>query len=137
MSLFAWAGGARVVSCRVRDDRFVNASATMFLFLTLASVACIILGLVLFAMGVFSGDLSQSTDGESFDNWAPNYQENPDTHLTPTFWSLLALFFPSATGIMAGCNRSAVLVRRCVCVCVSREGRAGGGGAVAPPKGCL
>ena len=39
-------------------------------------------------------------------------QENPDTGLTPTFWSLLALFFPSATGIMAGCNRSAVLVRR-------------------------
>lgn len=38
-------------------------------------------------------------------------QENPDTGLTPTFWSLLALFFPSATGIMAGCNRSAVLVR--------------------------
>ena len=82
----------------------------MFLFLTLASVGCIVLGLLLFATGTFSGDLNQSTDGESFDNWGPNYQENPDTGLTPTFFSLLALFFPSATGIMAGCNRSAVLV---------------------------
>lgn len=83
----------------------------MFLYLTVASIICIILGLALFALGVFSGDLD-STMAESFDNWEPNYQENPDTGLTPTFWSLLALFFPSATGIMAGCNRSAVLVRR-------------------------
>lgn len=83
----------------------------MFLCLTIASICCIILGLVLFALGAFSGDLDQATDGVAFDNWGPNYQENPDTGLTPTFWTLLALFFPSATGIMAGCNRSAVLVR--------------------------
>ncbi|CAN0276469.1 unnamed protein product [Ectocarpus sp. 6 AP-2014] len=88
--------------------RYVNASSALFLFLTLASICCIILGLVLFALGAFSGDLS-STDGVAFDNWGPHYQVNPDTGNTPTFWSLLALFFPSATGIMAGCNRSAVL----------------------------
>ncbi|CAN0122774.1 unnamed protein product [Ascophyllum nodosum] len=88
--------------------KFVNASATMFLVITLISIACIILGLVLFGLGAFSGDLS-SEDSASFDNLWPHYQENPDTGLTPTFFSLLALFFPSATGIMAGCNRSAVL----------------------------
>lgn len=87
----------------------------MFLFLTLASIAFIILGLLLFAVGAFSGDLDSVSDGVAFDNWGANFQENPDTGLKPTFFSLLALFFPSATGIMAGCNRSAVLVReRCV-----------------------
>lgn len=83
----------------------------MFLFMTLASIFCIILGVVLFASGAYSGDLTTAQDREAFDNWGPHYQENPDTGLTPTFWTLLALFFPSATGIMAGCNRSAVLVR--------------------------
>lgn len=55
----------------------------MFLFLTLASICCIILGLILFALGTFSGDLS-STDGVAFDNWGPNYQARiafEDLHL--------------------------------------------------------
>jgi len=38
-----------------------------------------------------------------------NYRPDPDTGVTPDFFSLLALFYPSVTGIMAGSNRSAVL----------------------------
>lgn len=82
----------------------------MFLVITLISIACIIVGLILFGLGAFSGDLDPE-DGESFNNWYPHYLVNPDTGHVPTFFSLLALFFPSATGIMAGCNRSSVLVR--------------------------
>ena len=43
------------------------------------------------------------------DNFEPNFTKDPDTGLTPTFFSLIGLFYPSVTGIMAGCNRSGVL----------------------------
>jgi len=45
----------------------------------------------------------------SMDNMKQNYQKDPDTGITPDFFALLALFYPSVTGIMAGSNRSAIL----------------------------
>lgn len=61
------------VENRRTPRRYVNASSAMFLFLTLASICCIVFGLVLFALGTFSGDLS-SIDSVAFDNWGPHYQ---------------------------------------------------------------
>ena len=38
-----------------------------------------------------------------------DFEPDEETNITPTFFSLLALFYPSVTGIMAGSNRSGVL----------------------------
>jgi len=56
----------------------------------------------------FYGQLSYQ-DRVFMDNVWPSYSPDPVTGLTPTFSGLLALFYPSVTGILAGCNRSAVL----------------------------
>ena len=44
------------------------------------------------------------------DNWGPNYEKDEDTGTTPDFFFLIALFYPSVTGIMAGSNRSGLLI---------------------------
>jgi len=83
-------------------------SATVFLAVVFISIFCLCLGVALFSSGSFDGDLT-SAARVSNDNINSAYQEDPDTGITPTFFSLLALFYPSVTGIMAGSNRSAVL----------------------------
>ena len=52
----------------------------------------------------FDGELGAS-DRVSMDNIGSNYQPDPDTGVDVSFFSLLALFYPSVTGIMAGSNR--------------------------------
>lgn len=37
--------------------------------------------------------------------WTSEYTEDVDTGRVPTFGFLIALFYPSVTGIMAGSNR--------------------------------
>lgn len=88
--------------------KFVNMSATVFLAVVFISIFCLCLGVVLFSADKFDGDLT-SAARVSNDNINSAYQEDPDTGITPSFFSLLALFYPSVTGIMAGSNRSAVL----------------------------
>lgn len=44
------------------------------------------------------------------DNWGEDLEKDEDTGITPTFFSLIGLFYPSVTGIMAGSNRSGVLL---------------------------
>eukprot|EP00612_Vaucheria_litorea_P007181 CAMPEP_0171472000 /NCGR_PEP_ID=MMETSP0946-20130122/1029_1 /TAXON_ID=109269 /ORGANISM="Vaucheria litorea, Strain CCMP2940" /LENGTH=935 /DNA_ID=CAMNT_0012001577 /DNA_START=34 /DNA_END=2837 /DNA_ORIENTATION=+ len=88
--------------------KYVNMGASLFLLIVIFSIISIVLGVLLFVSGTYTGHLN-SNAREGFDNFFPVYVENPDTGNTPTFYSLFALFFPSCTGIMAGCNRSAVL----------------------------
>ncbi|KAG5188265.1 amino acid permease-domain-containing protein [Tribonema minus] len=90
--------------------KYVNAGAALCLWLVVFSLTSVTIGLLLFAFGAYDGRLS-ADDRVPFDNWLPRYLEDPDTGVTPTFYSLIALFFPRqvATGIMAGSNRSAVL----------------------------
>jgi len=88
--------------------KFVNMSSTVFLAVVFLSIFCLSLGVVLFSADKFDGDLNDAAR-VSNDNMGSAYQEDPDTGITPSFFSLLALFYPSVTGIMAGSNRSAVL----------------------------
>ena len=88
--------------------KYVNLSATFFLSTTMLSIISILLGTLLFASSLWQGSLS-SSDRVSFDNLWPHFGPDAKTGVTPTFTSLLALFFPSVTGIMAGTNRSAKL----------------------------
>lgn len=97
---------ATVVSVGVK---YVNMGASLFLGIVFVSILCLSVGVILFAFNVgFNGNLD-ANDRVFGDNWKPNYSEDPDTNKIPTFFSLLALFYPSVTGIMAGSNRSSVL----------------------------
>lgn len=89
--------------------KYVNMSANFFLLVVMASIASILLGTVLFAAGVWDGSLHPEVDRAMFSNVWPHFSPDPQTNVTPTFWSLLALFYPSVTGILAGTNRSAKL----------------------------
>ena len=43
------------------------------------------------------------------ENVLPNYRPDVGTHAIPTFTSLLALFFPSVTGVFTGANKATLL----------------------------
>ena len=87
---------------------FVSAVAPVFLAVVILSIVLGVTGVSLFAGGVEFGDSSEvaKADSPAFDS---AFQPDPDTDFTPSFVSLLALFYPSVTGIMAGANRSGVL----------------------------
>ena len=97
-----------VAGCVSVGIKYVNMSAMVFLAIVFFSIFCLCLGVVLFRVGSFDGQLDDSAR-ISNDNMGSNYGPDPDTGITPNFFSLLALFYPSVTGIMAGSNRSAVL----------------------------
>ena len=88
--------------------KYVNRGAVIFLGIVLVSIISLCLGCTLFATGAFQGELDSSAR-KFGDNMTPYYGVDSDTGKAPSFLSLLALFFPSVTGIMAGSNRSAVL----------------------------
>ena len=99
-------GIAVIVSVGVK---YVNMSASLFLCVVFISILCLTLGVVLFAMDVgFNGKLNDS-DRVFGDNFNASYSFDSDTNSIPSFASMLALFYPSVTGIMAGSNRSSVL----------------------------
>lgn len=98
-----------VLTCVVSVGvKYVNMASNIFLGMVFLSIFCMCLGCVLFASGVFLGRL-QPWDLVFFDNVWSRYEPDPVTGIMPDFFSLLAIFYPSVTGILAGSNRSAVL----------------------------
>jgi len=93
---------ARIVSV---GSKYVTGAANMFLVTVGISIFSILIGTILFAFGVYDGSLSDE-EREFGDNLYPNYRPDPKTGVTPTFWALVAIFYPATTGIMAGSNRS-------------------------------
>ncbi|KAL7554671.1 hypothetical protein ACHAWF_018171 [Thalassiosira exigua] len=96
---------ARIVSV---GSKQVTQAANFFLAVVGLSIVSILVGTVLFAFGVYDGSLGEE-DRAFGDNLAPNYRPDPKTGVTPTFWGLVAIFYPATTGIMAGTNRSSNL----------------------------
>lgn len=104
-SLFLVWAIAAVVSIGMK---YVGMASNFFLGTVAVSISCMLLGAFLFATKNSYG-LLQPQDLVYMDNIWPNYQPDPVTEITPDFWSLLAIFYPSVTGILAGSNRSGVL----------------------------
>ena len=90
--------------------KYVNYTSGMFLSINLLSIISILFGAVLFGASVWDGSLT-SSERVFFNNVWPHFGPDAKTGITPTFASLLALFYPSVTGIMAGTNRSGKLAK--------------------------
>jgi len=87
----------------------VNKAAELFLAVVLFSIASSLLGCCLFAAKIANGDLDDSDRSKASFASGPRYKKDPDTGIVPDAQVLLAIFYPSVTGIMAGSNRSGVL----------------------------
>jgi hypothetical protein len=96
---------ARIVSV---GSKYVTGAANFFLLSVGLSIVSIMAGTILFAMGLYDGNLSEEERAFN-DNLYPNYSPDPKTGYEPTFWSLLSIFYPATTGILAGTNRSSKL----------------------------
>lgn len=89
-------------------SKYVTGAANFFLAVVGLSIVSIMVGTILFALGLYDGNLSE--DERVFnDNLHPSYRPDSKTGLTPTFWGLVALFYPATTGVLAGTNRSSKL----------------------------
>eukprot|EP00924_Labyrinthula_sp_SR-Ha-C_P016904 maker-scaffold_6-snap-gene-18.45-mRNA-1 protein AED:0.08 eAED:0.12 QI:0/0/0/1/0.8/0.66/6/0/1007 len=84
---------------------FVAKIAIVFLFIVIVAILLIIIGLI----RVGTGGAFSEFKGSLSENFDPSFERDPETNLLPSFTSLIALFYPSVTGIMAGSNRSGVL----------------------------
>ena len=89
-------------------SNYVTGAANFFLAVVGLSIVSIMVGTILFALGLYDGNLSED-DRVFNDNLHPSYRPDSKTGLTPTFWGLVALFYPATTGILAGTNRSSKL----------------------------
>ena len=89
---------ARIVS---DGSKYVTKAANFFLVTVGLSIVSILLGTIFFAFGIYDGSLSD--DERAFnDNLYSNYRPDPKTGVTPTFWGLVAIFYPATTGIVSG-----------------------------------
>lgn len=86
-------------------------SRTMYVFLAVVMVSILLGlgGLVAFGSGAQFGSTTSASASTTGPAWWPSFSPDIDTGITPNFQTLLALFYPSVTGIMAGSNRSGLL----------------------------
>eukprot|EP01064_Diplonema_japonicum_P032867 TRINITY_DN6300_c0_g1_i1.p1 TRINITY_DN6300_c0_g1~~TRINITY_DN6300_c0_g1_i1.p1 ORF type:complete len:989 (+),score=223.84 TRINITY_DN6300_c0_g1_i1:64-3030(+) len=91
--------------------KYVNMSAQAFLAIVLVSIFCLCFGCFLAGVSAFYGDLPGGSDSVIIgDNMGTNWTYDSSISLTPDFLWCIGLFYPSVTGIMAGSNRSGVLL---------------------------
>ena len=90
--------------------RYINYTTGTFLSINTLSIFSILFGAALFGLQVWDGSLTSNERAFGKNLW-PKFSPDPKTGITPTWASLLALFYPSVTGIMAGTNRSGKLAK--------------------------
>lgn len=88
--------------------KYVARVGPIFFAAVISAVVLMSMGAILFAARVWSPEGVEAVADASENMW-DDYVADPDTGITPSFTSLIALFFPSVTGIMAGTNRSGLL----------------------------
>ncbi|KRH12773.2 hypothetical protein GLYMA_15G193400v4 [Glycine max] len=96
--------------------KMINRVAPAFLIPVLFSVVCIFLGIFLAGKDHPSEGITGLSSETFKENWSADYQKTNDAGIPETdgsvtwnFNSLVGLFFPAVTGIMAGSNRSSSL----------------------------
>jgi len=86
----------------------VNKVASLFLLTVIVAIVLGLGGLIAFAAGSEHG-ATDTVKRASSVAMSPDYTEDPDTGITPTFQLLVGIIYPATTGIMAGANRSGLL----------------------------
>mgnify|MGYP003683654315 CR=1 FL=1 len=81
---------------------YVAKAGIVFLSVTFVSIFCIFIGMLF--SNLRKSDLPDGVDGMSFSNFEENFSSG--YREDSSFFTLLAIFFPACTGIMAGSNRS-------------------------------
>lgn len=121
METFIYGSGFQMISFEM-DLRFLSLIVLVFLWLInfigmkyvtqfgigflgtlIISIICMYAGI--FSAGARSDQLPDDITGLSSDNFADNFYSNYSNGID--FQTLMAIFFPAVTGIMAGSNRSA------------------------------
>ncbi len=87
--------------------KYVAKVSMIFLIVVLGAIVFMTLGVILFAADAW--DPAGILPREGSENVWSDFSEDPDTGQLPDITFIIALFYPSVTGIMAGCNRSSVL----------------------------
>lgn len=90
--------------------KWVAKASLLFLAIVLSAILFMTLGVIFFAAGIWDPPGVEHASSAR-ENLVPQYSPDSATGQETDFMSLLALFYPSVTGIMAGCNRSAVLAK--------------------------
>lgn len=86
------------------DAKYIDYCSLFFLVTAFLTILFFTVGGLAFANNTYHGKLS-SYDMKTNDNVFGVFQTDPELGYTPTFFSLLALYYPSLTGIMTGSCR--------------------------------
>jgi len=89
--------------------QYVAKIGPFFFLFVIVAIVFMSLGAILFAANAWDPAGVSHASPLSQNMW-PQYSPDDKTGITPDFISLIALFYPSVTGIMAGSNRSGVLI---------------------------
>ena len=87
---------------------YIAMTSSVFLMIVVVTIISILIGSTLFAVGVYDGTLTEG-DRIYMDNIHPNYIIDRVTEIQYDFTALVALFFPSVTGILSGSTNSSNL----------------------------
>lgn len=88
--------------------KYVSLASPMFLGIVVLAILLMTIGTILFMANMYE-PVGVDPVANLNENLFPDYTVDAATGQQADFMFLLALFYPSVTGIMAGCNRSAVL----------------------------
>jgi len=88
---------------------FVSIAGPIFLSIVGMSIVCVLVGTLLFTLGKWNGQLMKYNKNLYDDNFSPNFSPDPETGITPTFFSLLSVLFPALSGVLIGSNRASML----------------------------
>lgn len=85
--------------------QYVSKTGVLFLGVVILGILCMYIGSF---VAHTRDDLLDGIDGLSDKNFSDNFDPDPESDYSfpNSFFGLLAIYFPSVTGIMAGANRS-------------------------------
>lgn len=86
-------------------ERRVDDISTVVLGISAFTVLSFVVGAIAFACGSWDGKLS-TEDREYNDNWRANYEHNQNSHIAPSFFTLLSLYYASSSGLISATTRA-------------------------------
>jgi hypothetical protein len=86
-------------------EKRVDDISTIILGISAFTVLSFAVGAIAFACGSWNGQLS-SMDRTYNDNWRANYDHDQSSHIAPSFFTLLSLYYASSSGLISATTRA-------------------------------